>query len=253
VPSVSGSTVRRWLDADALKPWQYRSWIFIRDPEFRPKAARVLDLYAGVFNGEPLGPDEYVISADEKTSIQARIRKHATTPPAPSQPTRVEAEYFRGGSLAYLAAWDVHRAKVFGRCEQSTGIDPFDRLVDQVMTTEPYATARRVFWVVDNGSSHRGQASIDRLQNRWPKLRLIHLPVHASWLNQVEIYFSVVQRKVFSPNDFHPSTRSRPDCSTSGSITNRSPHRSNGFTNTELNALLERIAAYEDAALASAA
>jgi transposase-like protein len=97
----------------------------------------------------------------------------------------------------------MHRAKVFGRCEQTTGIDPFDRLVDQVMTTEPYATARRVFWVVDNGSSHRGQASIDRLQHRWPKLRLIHLPVHASWLNQVEIYFSVVQRKVVSPNDFH--------------------------------------------------
>jgi len=92
---------------------------------------------------------------------------------------------------------------VFGRCEQSTGINPFDRLVDQVMTTEPYATARRVFWVVDNGSSHRGQACIDRLEDRWPTLRLIHLPVHASWLNQVEIYFSVVQRKVVSPNDFH--------------------------------------------------
>src|SRR5882724_8500573 len=97
----------------------------------------------------------------------------------------------------------MHRAKVFGRCEQTTGIDTFDRLVDQVMTTQPYATARRVFWVVDNGSSHRGQASIDRRQHRWPKLRLIHLPVHASWLNQVEIYFSVVQRKVVSPNDFH--------------------------------------------------
>ena len=109
----------------------------------------------------------------------------------------------RGGSLAYLAAWDVHRAKVFGRCEATTGIDPFNRLIDQVVTTEPYASARRVFWVVDNGSSHRGQASIDRLQHRWPALRLIHLPVHASWLNQVEIYFSVVQRKVVSPNDFH--------------------------------------------------
>jgi hypothetical protein len=122
----------------------------------------------------------------------------------------------------------VHRAKVFGRCEQTTGINPFDRLVDQVMTTEPYATARRVFWVVDNGSSHRGQASIDRLQDHWPKLRLIHLPVHASWLNQVEIYFSVVQRKVVSPNDFHTLDGSRPDCSTSSSTTNRSPHRSNG-------------------------
>ena len=203
--SISGTTIWRWLCADAIKPWQHRSWIFPRDPDFGPKAARVLDLYARRFHDTPLRPDEYVISADEKTSIQARIRKHATTPPAPSQPTRVEAEYFRGGALAYLAAWDVHRAKVFGRCEQTTGIDPFDRLVGQVMTTEPYATARRVFWVVDNGSSHRGQASIDRLQDRWPKLRLIHLPVHASWLNQVEIYFSVVQRKVVSPNELpHP-------------------------------------------------
>jgi transposase len=82
------------------------------------------------------------------------------------------------------------------------GIDPFGRLVTQVMTTEPYASAKRVFWIVDNGSSHRGQASINRLEGRWRNLRLVHLPVHASWLNQIEIYFSVVQRKVLSPNDF---------------------------------------------------
>jgi hypothetical protein len=105
---------------------------------------------------------------------------------------RVQHEYTRGGALAYLAAWDVHRAKVFGRCEQSTGIEPFDGLVGQVMTCQHYA-ARRVFWVVDNGSSHRGQASLDRLEDRWPTLRLIHPPVHASWLNQVGIYFSLVQ------------------------------------------------------------
>ena len=88
----------------------------------------------------------------------------------------------------------MHRAKVFGRCEQTTGIDPFDRLVNQVMTTE---TLRHRASSVLGGRQrllHRGQASIDRLQDRWPKLRLIHLPVHASWLNQVEIYFSVVQR-----------------------------------------------------------
>jgi hypothetical protein len=97
----------------------------------------VLDLYGRRFDDRPPRADEYVISADEETSIQARIRKHATTPPAPSQPARVEAEYFRGGSLAYLAAWDVHRAKVFGCCEATTGIDPFSRLIDQVMTCEP--------------------------------------------------------------------------------------------------------------------
>ena len=115
---------------------------------------------------------------------------------------RVEHEYDRGGALAYLAAWDVHRAKIFGRCEPTTGIEPFGRLVDQVMTTEPYASARRVFWVVDNGSSHRGQRAVDRLQQRWPNARLVQLPVHASWLNQIEIYFSIVQRKVLTPNDF---------------------------------------------------
>jgi hypothetical protein len=115
---------------------------------------------------------------------------------------RVEHEYERGGALAYLAAWDVHHARLFGRCEQTTGIAPFGRLVAQVMTTEPYASARRVFWVVDNGSSHRGRASVERLEGQWRNLRLIHLPVHASWLNQIEIYFSVIQRKVLTPNDF---------------------------------------------------
>jgi len=254
VAAISGTTIWRWLSADAIKPWQHRSWIFPRDPDFATKAARVLDLYARRFNDAPLRPDEYVICADEKTSIQARIRKHATTPSAPSQPTRVEAEYFRGGSLAYLAAWDVHRAKVFGRCEPTTGIDPFDRLVDQVMTTEPYTTARRVFWVVDNGSAHRGQASIDRLQDRWPKLRLIHLPVHASWLNQVEIYFSVVQRKVVSPNDFHTldevETRLLDFQHYYEQIATPFEWK---FTKDDLNALLERITAHENTALTPAA
>lgn len=91
---------------------------------------------------------------------------------------------------------------MFGRCEPGGGIDPFDQLVWQVMTKEPYASARRVFWVVDNGSSHRGQAAVDRLTSRYPNAVMVHTPVHASWLNQVEIFFSIVQRKVVSPNDF---------------------------------------------------
>ena len=162
----------------------------------------VLDLYQRRFHGRQLEPGEFVISTDEKTSIQARCRCHSTLPPAVARVMQVEHEYERGGALAYLAAWDVHQARLFGRCEASTGIAPFGRLVDQVMTTEPYRSARRVFWVVDNGSSHRGQASVDRLQGAWPNLTLVHLPVHASWLNQIEIYFSIVQRKVLTPNDF---------------------------------------------------
>jgi len=199
---VSASSVRRWLGADALKPWQHRSWIAIRDPDFEAKAAPVLDLYAGRWKGRRLGPNDYVICADEKTSIQARCRCHPTLAPGRARAMRVEHEYDRGGALAYLAAWDVHRGQAIGRCEDTTGIEPFARLVEQVMTTEPYASADRVFWIVDNGSSHRGRASIERLTAAWPTAQLIHTPVHASWLNQCEIYFSVVQRKVVSPNDF---------------------------------------------------
>lgn len=201
-PIISPATVRRWLSEDAIKPWQYQSWIFIRDPDFAAKASRVLDLYARTWDGEPLGDDEYVISSDEKTSIQARCRCHPSLPPGKARMMRVNHDYHRRGAVAYLAAYDVHRADVFARCEDTTGILPFTALVEQVMTQEPYASAKRVFWVVDNGSSHRGQASIDRLAEHYPNAVMVHTPVHASWLNQVEIYFSIVQRKVVSPNDF---------------------------------------------------
>ena len=118
---------------------------------------------------------------------------------------RVEAEYQRRGAWACFVAWDVHRARIFGRCEPTTGIVVFHRLVDQVMSQEPYRSANRVFWIVDNGSSHRGQRSIRRLQQRWPNAILIHTPVHASWLNQIEIYFSILQCKVLTPNHFQSS------------------------------------------------
>jgi transposase len=201
-PAMSASTVRRILAADMIKPWQYRSWLFIRDPDFAAKATRVLDLYARIFDGSLLGGGEYVISSDEKTSIQARCRCHPALPPGVSRKMRVNHEYERGGALAYLAAYDVHRAHVIGLCSDTTGTGPFTDLVDEVMTQEPYASAHRVFWIADNGSSHRGQAATDRLTARYPNTVMIHTPVHASWLNQVEIFFSIVQRKVVSPNDF---------------------------------------------------
>jgi hypothetical protein len=202
VAEISGTTVWRWLSQEAIRPFYHRSWIFPRDPDFAHKAGRALDLYEGKWEGEPLGPEEYVVSADEKTSVQARHRCHPTLPTDEQRLMRVEHEYERKGALAYLAAWDVHRAKLFGRCEPKNGIQPFGRLVDEVMREEPYASADRVFWIVDNGSSHRGQRSVKRLQGAWPNLCLIHLPTHASWLNQIEIYFSIVQRKVLTPNDF---------------------------------------------------
>src|SRR5215211_3101238 len=202
ITDASATTIWRWLHDRSIKPWQQRSWIFPRDPDFQPKAGRVLDLYARRFEGRRLHPGEYVICADEKSQLQALARRHATAPAAPGHPALVEFEYKRGGTLAYLAAWDVHHARIFGRCEPKTGIEPFERLVEQVMSSEPYASAKTVFWIVDNGSSHAGQRSISRLQDRYPNARLIHLPIHASWLNQIEIYFSILQRKALTPNDF---------------------------------------------------
>jgi len=199
---ASASTIWRWLHDDALKPWQQRSWIFVRDPQFREKAGRMIDLYQRRFEGRRLRPDEYVICADEKSQLQALGRRHATLPPGPGRAARFEFDYRRNGTLAYLAAWDVHHANLFDRVEEKTGIEPFGRLVEQVMSTEPYASARTVYWIVDNGSSHAGNASIERMQQTWKNARLIHLPVHASWLNQIELYFSIIQRKALTPNDF---------------------------------------------------
>jgi DDE superfamily endonuclease len=149
-------------------------------------------------------PGDYVVCCDEKPSIQARDRKHATLPVAPAveRGQRVEHEYDRRGALCYLAAWDARRARLFDRCAPKDGIVAFDELVDQFMSVEPYSKAQRVFVIVDNGSAHRGKKSINRLQGRYKNLILIHTPVHASWLNQCEIYFSIVQRKALTPNDF---------------------------------------------------
>jgi len=201
---ISGVTVWRWLSEDAIKPWQHRSWIFSRDPKFAAKAGRILDLYSGRWEGELLHPGDYVVCCDEKPSIQVRARKHATLPAKAGvkRGQRVEHEYERRGALCYLAAWDARRAKIFDRCAPKDGIVPFDQLVEQFMSVEPYSKAQRVFVIADNGSAHRGKKSIDRLQGAWPNLILVHTPVHASWLNQAEIYFSILQRKVLTPNDF---------------------------------------------------
>src|SRR5882672_8004893 len=164
-------------------------WIFPRDPPFADKAGPMLDLYAGLWQGQPLGPKDSILSADEKTSIQARRRCHPALPPTPGRAASIENAYERGGALQYLAAWDVRRGYVMGRCESTTGMLPFERLMRQVLAQEPYISAERLFVVVDNGSSHRGEASRERMRKLDPRIVLIHTPVHASWLNQVEIYF----------------------------------------------------------------
>jgi hypothetical protein len=177
---ISRSTVWRLLHTDAIKPWRYKYWIFPRAPQFAEKAGPILDLYAGTWQGQPLGPKDDLLSADEKPSLQARRRCHPARPPAPGHPARVEHAYERGGALPYLAAWDVRRGYVMGRCEATTGIEPLGRLVNQVLAAEPYASAERLFWIVDNGSSPRGATAKKRLHQVDGRIMVVHTPVHAS-------------------------------------------------------------------------
>ena len=199
---LSVTSLLRILAENPVKPWQYQSWIFPRDPDFAAKAKVILDLYQGVYQGEPLRPGDRILSFDAKPSIQARGRIHATLPAAPGRPARVEHEYVRHGALALLAGLDVHTGQVLASTPGTTGIKPFMHLVGQVMKRPEYKDAPRVFVVVDNGSDHRGKAAIERLRKAHPNAIMIHTPVHASWLNQIEIFFSIIQKKVISPNDF---------------------------------------------------
>jgi DDE superfamily endonuclease len=244
--AISPRTVWRMLAADALTPWRYTDWLFPRDPHFAEKAGRVLDLYAGHWQGTPLGPKEYLISADEKTSIQARLRCHPSLPPAPRRALRVEHEYERGGALQYLAAWDVRRGLVMGRCEPATGIEPFGRLGAHVMEQKPSRSAKRVFWIVANGSSHRGEAAVRRLAQAYANLLVVHTPVHASWLNQVEIYFAIVQRKVLTPKDFASLAAVEQRLLLYEGLSNRQPRPfAWKFTRGKLVEFLHRLHAYE--------
>jgi transposase len=199
---LSASSVLRILAEHPVKPWQYQSWISPRDPDFAAKAAVILDLYQGCYQGQPLQAGDRILSVDAKPSIQARGRCRPTTPAARGTPVRVEHEYVRHGALALLAALDVHTGEVFAATPEATGIAPFMDLIGQVMTRPEYKNAPRVFVIVDNGSDHRGQTAAGRLRDAYPNAIMIHTPVHASWLNQVEIVFSVIQKKVLTPGDF---------------------------------------------------
>jgi DDE superfamily endonuclease len=246
VERISGVTVWRWLSEDALRPWNFRSWIFPRDPRFKEKAGPILDLYEGRWEGELLHPGDFVVCADEKPSIQARKRKHGTLPAMPGEGQKVEHEYERRGALCYLAAWDARRAKLFDRCAPKDGIEPFDALVEQFMSAEPYSNAQRVFLVIDNGSAHRGKRSIDRLQGNWPNLIVVHTPIHASWLNQTEIYFSIVQRKALQPNDFADLETLEQHLLAFGRRYQQIARPFEWkFTRTDLNDLLNRLDAYQ--------
>src|SRR5579859_3615762 len=246
---LSASSVLRILAEHPVKPWQYQSWISPRDPDFDAKAAVILDLYQGFYQGTRLQPGDRILSVDAKPSIQARGRCRPTVPAARGRPVRVEHEYVRHGALALLAALDVHTGKVFAATPQATGIAPFMDLIGQVMSLPECKDAPRVFVIVDNGSDHRGQAAAARLRDAHPNAIMIHTPVHASWLNQVEIVFSITQKKAISPNDFASLDELAGTLLAFVDRYNQTARPFNWkFTAADLARLLDRISAREHAA-----
>jgi len=126
-------------------------------------------------------------------------------------PCGVENEYFRCGAWTYLAGLDVHHARIFGRCEAKNGIAPFDRLVEQLMTRPPYNDAGRVFWIVDNCSSHRGLKAAERLRNRYSHLKLVHARSIKSQKDEPDFFWGEGQmlkvlQSIGATDDRHPTS-----------------------------------------------
>jgi transposase len=246
---LSVSSVLRILAGHPVKPWRYQSWISPRDPDFAARASVILDLYQGFYQGRRLRPGDRILSVDAKPSIQARGRCRPTAPAARGKPVRAGHEYVRHGALALLAALDVHTGTVFAATPATTGITPFMDLMSQVMSLPEYKDAPRVFVIVDNGSDHRGQAAVRRLHDAWPNAIMIHTPVHASWLNQAEIFFSITQKKVISPNDFASLDELARTLLAFVDRYNQTARPFNWkFTAADLARLLDRISAREHAA-----
>ena len=162
---ISASSILRILAEHPVRPWQYRSWIYPRAPDFEAKARVILDLYQGFYRGKPLRPGDGLLAFDAKPSIQARGRCHPTARPPPASPCVVDHECVRHGVLALLAGLDVHTGKVFAATPATTGIKPFMNLIGQVMSRPEYDNAPRVFVIVDNGSATAARP----LSTGWPR------------------------------------------------------------------------------------
>ncbi|WP_302082540.1 IS630 family transposase [Salinibaculum rarum] len=196
----SRSTIAAWLKQAAIKPWTYASWVTPRDPQFEQKSAPVLDLYNGLWQGEELTEGDVIICADEKTGIQARSRRR--TPPGPGTPGHVEHQYERHGTCTYQAALLVGTGEILGQCVERNTRANFETLVEEVMEHPICRRADRVFWITDNGGAHHPNTFTWWLKKQYDNIEGLHLPTGASWLNQIELYFSVLARKALTGGSF---------------------------------------------------
>lgn len=198
VETISHDTVWRILSSHRLKPWRKHMWLSSnvpRDEAFVAQVQEIVDLYT-----RPLAPYEAVLCADEKTSLQPRTRKSPTKPARAGDPVRVEHEYKRKGALNLHAAFDTRTGKVYGQCHARKRQVEFIQLLEELDRDLP-SHLTLVHVILDNVSVHKG-----KLVKKWleehPRFQFHFLPVHCSWMNQVEQWFGILQRKRFSISDF---------------------------------------------------
>jgi transposase len=198
VESISPQTVQRILEAHQLKPWRQHLWLspkVPRDAAFAASVQNVCDLYT-----RELMPHEAVLSVDEKTSLQPRTRKSPTLPAAPGLPVRVEHEYERKGALNLFAAFDTRTGKVYGRTAERKRQVEFIAFLEQLDRELP-PEKTTVHVVLDNLRMHKGKQVMAWLAKH-PRFVFHHPPVHCSWMNQIEQWFSILQRKRLAIADF---------------------------------------------------
>jgi transposase len=198
VTSISPDTVRRILEHHHLKPWRYHLWLspkVPRDATFAATVREICDLYT-----RPLRADEMVLCVDEKTSLQPRPRKAPTLAAQPDRPVRVEHEYGRKGALNLFAAFDTRSGKVYGRTAERKRQAEFIAFLEQLDREIP-ATIKTIHVILDNLKMHKGK-QVQTWLAQHPRFVFHHPPVHCSWMNQVEQWFSILQRKRLRIADF---------------------------------------------------
>lgn len=204
VTQIGKSTVWRWLHAERLKPWRFHLWQHVRDPHFLARAKAVLSLYEQAVDLLAVGV--WVVCVDEKTSLQARQGIDPPTPPAPNRPMQVAARYLRRGALQLFAALSVADGQVYGGCRSRKCFADFQAFFLEVIV--PEAVRRQVTeirLILDHGPTHApkqlaGWLAQQQQAQAWPfTVQVVWLPKYASWLDQIEIWFSILQRKALTP------------------------------------------------------
>jgi transposase len=198
VPGISPDTVRRVLEHHHLQPWRHHLWLsptVPRDEAFAAAVQEISDLYT-----RPRGDDEVVLGVDEKTSLQPRPRKSPTLAARPQRPVRVEHEYGRCGALNLFAAFDTRTGKVYGMTAERKRQAEFIAFLEQWDRQIP-ATVKTVHVVLDNLRMPKGK-QVQAWLAKHPRFVFHHPPVPCSWMNQVEQWFSILQRKRLRIADF---------------------------------------------------